>query len=956
MFLQIANAAVGFTEENNAGNAIAALKSALKPRCYACRNGEWLGRDAVELVPGDLIKLKLGDVIPADAILVHTYPLEVDQAALTGESLPVTVHQWGHLKMGSAVKRGEGDAIVVATGSNTFLGTAAALMNSVQTTGHLQAVLLRVTMVLLGVSVVLCAVIFAKLMTASEDSRHIVEGGGHGKVMASLSVVIVILVASIPIAIEVVCTSTLAVGSHQMASKKVIVARLSAIEELAGMNILCSDKTGTLTLNELSLREPVILAENMDSDEVTFFGSLASRREKGNQDAIDLCICNSVSAERQKLWAQYKETHFEPFNPTDKRATADLVAPDGSLISVAKGAPHVILKMSHNKEKIHDRVMASVQELADRGFRSLGVAVLRAPPKSADAAGAAAAAETSSADAKKDERRWEYLGVLSLFDPPRHDTKSTIAAAIANGIEVKMVTGDHTAIAKETCRELGMGTNILNTSALDAIQGDGSGSDPAMIAVVDRVIMEASGFAEVMPEHKFLIVERIRQQGYVTGMTGDGVNDAPALKRADVGIAVHGATDAARAAADLVLTEPGLSVIIDAILESRKIFQRMRNYLIYRIACTIQLLCFFFFAVLCIEPDAEFAYGKATDFNFAGDMAHATAFTLPVISLVIITILNDGCMITISHDRVIAENVPQVWALKEATIVASVLGFVACLSSLILLALCMAANSSRPGLPLGVMLGSDGRNYITWFELRTIIYLKISISDFLTLFSARTRTWFWERRLGRALAIAAFVATAASTLLSLFWDGIFAELPGAYMAGLRHSKGAVVITWIYCILWWFLQDICKVLTYHVLDTYFTSPEDRDKRTLALRKAEAAGTIDENIAAASPKAAASLTVGHNHGAAAAGTGAGSSPAGSIGRGQKQFLPSGVDLNAIVSQAHEETLRSRKAREAREAEARKEQRSRLAEIASGGARAAATAAAAAAADPADVKVAH
>jgi H+-transporting ATPase len=483
-----------------------------------------------------------------------------------------------------------------------------------------------------------------------------------------------------------------------------------------------------------------------------------------------------------------------------------------------------------------------------------------------------------------------------------------------------MVTGDHTAIAKETCRELGMGTNILNTSALE-----GAVDDPDMQAVVDRVIMEASGFAEVMPEHKFQIVERIRQQGHVTGMTGDGVNDAPALKRADIGIAVHGATDAARAAADLVLTEPGLSVVIHAILESRKIFQRMRNYLIYRIACTIQLLVFFFLAVLTILPDSAYLFGNASDANFDGDMAHAAAFTLPVISLVIITILNDGCMITISHDRVLPEEVPQKWALTEVTVIATVLGVVACFSSLILLAFGMHANAANPGAVLGVLMGSSGRDYILWFELRTIIYLKISVSDFLTLFSARTRTWFWERPLGKLLGGAALIATASSTLLSLFWGDIFDDLPGAYMASLSHSKGAVVCTWIYCILWFFVQDICKVGTYWILDTYFVNQAEAEKLHHAQRKAEAMGVMPEEAKQAG-------SIGRK--------GSSGSPAGSIGhRGSIgrhtgiEYLPSGVDLNAIVSQAMEETVRTRNMREAREAEARRAQGSRLAEIAAG-----------------------
>ena len=817
MLLQIANAVIGFTEEFNAGNAIAALKSALKPQCYVCRDGEWVTQPAWVLVPGDLIKLKIGDVIPADAILIEASPVEVDQAALTGESLPVTVHQGGHLKMGSALKRGEGDAIVTATGSKTFLGTAAALIASVESQGSLQKIILTITASLLILSVILCTIIGIFLGVLPVDDRLIVES--TNKSLGVVSVVIVILVASIPIAIEIVCTSTLAVGSHMLAEKKVIVARLTAIEELAGMTILCSDKTGTLTLNVLALKEPILLDTKVTVDELFFLSSLCSRRDKTIQDAIDKCMSESVPEDKQHEWDYYEELHFEPFNPVDKKVVVHLKDKrTGELLQIVKGAPHIILRLAHNKMDIVDRVMGCVQELADRGFRSLGVAV----NKSQDA----------------DKPKWEYLGIVSLFDPPRPDTKQTIAEAIMYGIEVKMITGDHTAIAKETCRVLGMGTAILNTAHLDV-----DDTDPAALSKVDAAIMASSGFAEVMPEHKFMIVDRIRKMGHVTGMTGDGVNDAPALKRADVGIAVFPCTDAAKAAADLVLTEPGLAVVIFAILESRKIFQRMRNYIIYRIACTIQLLCFFFFAILCVDPSRPYMYGNAADENFGchitpaclakvdhetllqeacceGDMAHSNAFTLPVISLVIITILNDGCMITISHDYVEAEPRPQKWSLMEMSVIASVIGFVACFSSLILVAFGMHANALHPGDFFGIIFGAQGRSYITWHELRTLLYLKVSISDFLTLFSARTRIWFFQRKIGGLLGGAACVAMGTSTILALYWDSIFDGLgPSAHMQGLRFSNSSCVAVWIYCILWFFVQDACKIYTYFKWDQY-----------------------------------------------------------------------------------------------------------------------------------------
>ena len=319
-----------------------------------------------------------------------------------------------------------------------------------------------------------------------------------------------------------------------------------------------------------------------------------------------------------------------------------------------------------------------------------------------------------------------------------------------------------------------------------------------------------------MPEHKFAIVQAMRDLGHVTGMTGDGVNDAPALKRADIGIAVHGATDAAKAAAAVVLTEPGLSVIIDAIYRSRKIFQRMRNYCIYRISCTLQLLFFFFFAIIAFDPSSAFFYGGADQTALNPDLQHRSAFVLPVLSLVIITILNDGTMITISHDKVIPEKSPQSWAMTEVTIISIVLSIVACLSSLLLLLALLHTNAAYPGGFVGAVFGSEGRDYVIFAEAQTLLYLKISLSDFLTLFSARTRTWFWERRPGYLLGVAAVIAMGSSTLLALFWDDIFSS-GDVYMAGLRKSKYACTAIWIYCILWFLLQDVAKVLTYSVLN-------------------------------------------------------------------------------------------------------------------------------------------
>lgn len=597
---------------------------------------------------------------------------------------------------------------------------------------------------------------------------------GHD-VLGAISVVVVLMVASIPIAMQVVTTSTMAAGSSRLAKKKVIVARLSAIEELAGMTILCSDKTGTLTLNKLSLRDPIPMAD-MDKDELIFHGALAAVEDESSQDAIDFCICNAVT-ERARL-AEFKVLKYFPFNPTDKRTEATLERQDGTVFKVTKGAPQVVLRMSHNKGEIKDRVEASVQELADRGFRALGLAV--------------------SYTGVGEEEKWEFQGILSLFDPPRADTKETIRKALENGVEVKMITGDQTAIAKETCRELGMGTNILHTEALIHPHANG-------VTSIDETVLNANGFAEVLPEHKFEIVDRLRKMGLVVGMTGDGVNDAPALKRAGIGIAVEGATDAAKAAADIVLIEAGLSVVIDAIMRSRKIFQRMRNYSIYRVAGTIQLLFFFFFAVITVKPHHFFGDGEEVE----------SSFTLPVIALVIITILNDGTIIGIGYDHVVPHNKPQKWDLTEVAIVATVLGLTACLGSLVLLVLAMEGGGlTNTDFFFVDFIARYPEQGIRFGEIMTMMYLKISISDFLTVFSARTTRFFWERRPGRALILASLLATGLSTIIAALWP--FGEADGDVPLEPLDGSYAMVTVWVYCLIWFVLGGVLKVMTYRIL--------------------------------------------------------------------------------------------------------------------------------------------
>jgi H+-transporting ATPase len=517
LLLLVSNAVVGFWEERQAGDAIAALKAKLALRAKVKRNGKWTDQAAREVVPGDVIRLRLGDIVPADARLLAGDPVEVDQSALTGESLPAERKPGEAVFSGSIMRRGEIEAMVYATGANTYFGKTAQLVEEAHTVSHFQRAVLKIGDYLIILAVALVAVIIIVALFRSDP------------ILATLQFALVLTVAAIPVAMPTVLSVTMAVGARLLAKKEAIVTRLAAIEELAGVDVLCSDKTGTLTQNKLTLGDPFSV-NGIPGDQVILCAALASRAE--NKDAIDLAVIGGVKDDQ--ALKSYQVVHFQPFDPVHKRTEATVKGGDGKQFFVAKGAPQVILQMAINAGEVKPAVEKAVNEFAGRGFRSLGV---------------------GRAD---QEGKWQFVGVLPLFDPPREQAKATIASARQMGVNVKMVTGDQTAIAQETARQLGMGTNILDASGL----GDTKHHESAQSA---EAIEKADGFAQVFPEHKFHIVDVLQQRGHIVGMTGDGVNDAPALKKADCGIAVSGATDAARAAASIVLLTSGLSVIIDAV-------------------------------------------------------------------------------------------------------------------------------------------------------------------------------------------------------------------------------------------------------------------------------------------------------------------------------------------------------------------------------------------------------
>jgi H+-transporting ATPase len=713
--LLVMNAVVGFREEYQASNAVAALKEKLAVKARAKRDGKWVTIPARELVPGDVIRLRIGEIVPADAKLLEGDPIQVDQAALTGESLPVERKSGEAVYSGSIIKQGEIEALVYATGKDTYYGKTAQLVETAETRSHLQRAVIKIADYLIAIAVGLAIVIL--LIALFRGDRLLVV----------LQFALLLTIAAVPVAMPAVLSVTMALGARILARKEAIVTRLPAIEEVAGIDVLCSDKTGTLTKGEITAGDPFTL-NDLKPAQLFLDAALASRAE--DQDPIDLAVLARAENEQLKL---YQVTHFQPFDPVHKRTEATVKGAQGEVFKVTKGAPQVILALDPTASKIQSEVEKAVNEFASRGFRSLGVA------------------------RTNEQGRWQFRGVIPLFDPLREDSRATVGAARQMGIKMKMVTGDQVAIGKEIARQLGMGANIVDASLFSETKHHETGQ---MAEAIER----ADGFAQVFPEHKYHIVDVLQQRGHIVGMTGDGVNDAPALKKADAGIAVSSATDAARAAASIVLLVPGLSIIIDAIKESRKIFQRMTNYAIYRIAETVRVLLFLTLSILT--------------FNF---------YPVTAIMIVMLAILNDGAILSIAYDNVRYSKQPERWDMRTVLGVATMLGIAGVIAS------------------FGLFYLGESVFHFSRDTIQTLMYLKLSVAGHLTVFVARTRGPFWSQKPAPILLGAVLGTQLIATLIAVY--GLFMTPIGWTWAG---------FIWGYALIWFVFNDRVKLLAYKIL--------------------------------------------------------------------------------------------------------------------------------------------
>ncbi len=715
LMMLLINAGVGFWQESKADNAIALLKQRLALRARVRRDGAWKDIEARLLVPGDLILVALGNIVPADIRLVEGAYLSVDQSALTGESLPVDKKVGDDAYSGSIAKQGEMTGLVTATGMNTYFGKTAHLVEEARSVSHFQRAVLRIGNFLILVTISLVLIIGLAALFRRDP------------VIETIQFALILTVASIPVALPAVLSVTMAIGAERLARFKAIVSRLVSIEELAGMDMLCSDKTGTLTKNELTLGDLQPLGSVTPGD-LLLAARLASRRDA--PDAIDTAILAGTKPD-DGLDA-YAVTAFTPFDPVSKRAEATIER-DGKRFKVAKGAPQVIVDLCAPDAAGRQAIGALVDRDAAKGFRTLGVA-------RTDDAGV-----------------WHFLGLLPLFDPPRDDCAETIAKTREMGVDIKMVTGDHEAIARQIAGQLKLGQNIV--VAATAFGKDGTVPDPQRIAAAD-------GFARVLPEDKYQIVRTLQGAGHIVGMTGDGVNDAPALKQADVGIAVSGATDAARAAADLVLTAPGLSVITKAIEEARRIFERMNSYAIYRIAETMRLLLFMTASILI--------------FNF---------YPVTAIMVVLLALLNDLPIMMIAYDNASVAERPVRWNMGRVLAIATVLGGYGVIESF--------------GLFWIV------RDYLALPQptVQALIFLKLLVSGHMTIYLTRNKGPIWQRPLPSwKLVVPCETTQLVGTLVVVY---------GWFMAPTGWPLALLV--WAYALVSFGLASLIKIGTYRLLD-------------------------------------------------------------------------------------------------------------------------------------------
>lgn len=677
--LLVINAVLGFVQEHRAAGVVAALRKRLQVNARVRRDSNWRVIPARELVPGDIVRVRPGDIVPADVKLL-VGAMTIDQSALTGESKDAGKVPGEVLSSGAVVRRGEGNGVVMLTGAKTYFGRTTQLVQEARPKLHIEVVVAKVVRWLF---VIVGALLGVVLVLSLIRGVPLIE---------MVPILLVLLMSAIPTALPVMFTISTAVGSRELARHGVLVTRLSASEDAATMDVLCVDKTGTITMNQLAVTEVIPLEHATEAD-VLFAGALAS--QEANQDPIDLAFL-AVAKDRHIFDNLPKITpvSFVPFDAKNRRTEA-LVEQNGQRVRVMKGAVRTIAEACGLQPPAIAGLEARVSGPAAKGYRTLAVA---------------RGSETGTP---------LLVGLVALYDPPRSDAKQLIAALQEHGVAVKMLTGDALPVASEIARGVGL-PNIMRIADLKAAIAQ-SGNQ-----TVD-LFGDADGFAEVFPEDKYIVVQHLQAAGHVTGMTGDGVNDAPALRQAEVGIAVSSATDVAKGAASVILTEPGLTNIVALVEQGRTIYQRILTWIINKISRTILKAAFVAIAFVVT--------GK---------------FVISAFAMLLLVFMTDFAKVALANDHVRPSKKPETWNIGGFMAVAAVLGVAMLAETLLLLRI----GWTHFGL-------ATNNNALYTFSFLLMLYFAV-----FSVVSARERRWFWATMPGKALMVALIAETFIGTLLT----------------------------------------------------------------------------------------------------------------------------------------------------------------------------------------------
>jgi H+-transporting ATPase len=664
--LLVFNAILSFIEERQASGVVEALKEKLHVNARVLRDGAWKATSARELVPGDVVRIRQGDFVPADVEIAQGI-LEVDQSALTGESMTVEKKPGELLYSGSIVKRGESSGVVASTGTKTYFGRTAQLVQLAKPKLHIESVTANVVRWLLVIILSLIVVAF------------IVSIARGFNLLGLLPIALVVLLSAIPVALPVMFTVTMALGAKELAKKGVLVTRLSAAEDAATMDTLCVDKTGTITMNKLSIAK-VIPHEGFNGDDVVLYGALAS--QEANQDPIDLAFINFAKQQNLNV-EEFVQKTFVPFDPATRKTEATIQKGDIEF-KVAKGAVKTIAGACGFSDAETKRLEVELTEYAAKGYRALAVA------------------RTDS------QGKFRFVGLAVLYDPPRADSKQLISELRELSVPVKMLTGDALPIAKQIAKDVSLGENIITASELKAcIQED------ALEA--QQEAEDSDGFAEIFPEDKYTIVKSLQIRKHIVGMTGDGVNDAPALKQAEVGIAVSNATDVAKGAASVVLVNEGLTSIVDLVKNGRIIYERVHAWILSKIVRTLQISMF-----------------VVLSFLLTGN------YVVSAFAVIVYFFLTDFVKIALSTDNFTGSKQPDTWDISGAVKTAAVLGVLVIVESLLLLYFVLRFFHVA----------------LTDPELYTLTFEILFYSALLLIFNVREHRHFWHSMPSRTLLAA----------------------------------------------------------------------------------------------------------------------------------------------------------------------------------------------------------